>query len=98
MRCPCCGGEVETIPADSLTDLKLTPMRRKLVSALVKAFPRPVSTAYLKDYMWAEDPYGGPDSDSNTLDVQISMTNRELRQIGWRIKAMSTGLRGLERV
>ena len=83
-HCPFCGTKLQQPP--DLSQLAVLPnqrLKRRLLDALLAAYPRGLSTEQLMDKMFWDDPDGGPES--NTIAVRVSKLRPDLEPLGWTI-------------
>lgn len=85
--CPCCGRGLRapSLPLQGLLSVPLPKAGRRIVEALVKAFPRAVPMAVLLDAVYFDDPEGGPATADNVVRVAMIRVRRELEPLGWTI-------------
>lgn len=91
--CPCCGHALSdrAVPLSALPVASLTWQRRRIVDALISAYPRPLTIVSLIDAVYYSDPTGGPENAENTLRVQVSHLRKELERYGWTIPSVRPG-------
>lgn len=99
-RCPCCGGAITApMSVDGLLGLPHSPLERRILSAIVAAYPEHVEKPELINAMYWDDPNGGPDDAARTTDVHVYRINRRIAKHGWQIVAMfGNGTRALRRI
>ena len=86
ITCPCCGAPLQSPAAiDSLKHAKLPVNVLRAIEVLSRAYPGEVHKDALLNAVYADDPQGGPAS--NSLISQISVCQRKLAKHGWKIGA-----------
>lgn len=85
--CPTCG---QTVP-DELAPAKLTISQRRLVERVRRAGQHGIPSDKLFDYVYEDDPDGGPLSGMACLHVRIMYINRRLKNIGKRVLGTPSG-------
>ena len=83
--CPACG---QTLPLPlNISDLGLRGQQIKLFLRVHRAGQHGISAGDLVNYMYDDDPNGGPVDPKNVLSARISILNRRLKSIGKMIRA-----------
>lgn len=92
--CPTCGSPMNTgrSPTEIPAMINLTKLRSRLIDALLKKHPGYVNSGNLFDHMYGDDPNGGPDGGTSTMNAFIWRLNRQLRPCGWEVT--TNGARG----
>lgn len=92
--CPCCNRPMDAAyaPIESLSEGRLEPQMRAIVSALSKAYPRPVSHSALFDILYGDDPNGGPENPRNVVAVRIWKVRKQIEKYGWTIPHNNGGI------
>lgn len=81
-------------PADVVRFVRLTPLEREIVDALVDAYPGSLTRRKIAARAYALDPNGGPLSAENCVSVHLSRLRDRLRSVGWQtIGATQDGIR-----
>ena len=82
--CPCCGRpfDAEFTP-DMLLDLPVTGMQKRILDALVDAWPRGLGNHALIDAMYWDDPEGGPLEAERVLKVHLFRLREKIEPMGW---------------
>ncbi len=86
--CPCCGAPIaaDRLPARMLTDVRGLPLQeRRILEALVRAYPRAIDGAGLVDAVYFDRPDGGPLDAANFVQQLVSRLRRRLAPLGWTI-------------
>jgi hypothetical protein len=84
MICPCCHREIpgRELQVDAFTG---GPIMRRILQKL-QATRDPVPVRTLADFVYADDPNGGPEGAENSIRTTICRMNKRLRSDGWQIK------------
>jgi DNA-binding response OmpR family regulator len=92
--CPCCGGAINTgkAPLESLPEMNVAEQKRRIVAALVRAFPRAVDVKDLVEALYWDNPSCGPDGAERVLRVHVSGLRRDLKRYGWTIPNNTNGM------
>ena len=85
MKCPCCGSSVDALPIDGLAALPMSRHRRRIIQGLIRAYPTPILGPDLADYVYADDPDGGPVSGMQSITVTLGRIDKILVGTGWRL-------------
>lgn len=104
--CPCCGQELTTsVGIDALArSLRLTPFEREMFVFLARRVGRAVPTESLHDYLYSNNPNGGPDDAYSCSRAVASRLRRKLKPFGYTItrqhsgRAVGMGTTSLERL
>ena len=88
--CPCCG---QTLPDAFPDGVHLSPIKRRIVERVRRAGKNGILTDDLFDFVYADDPDGGPLSGKICLQAHVWQINRRLRVIGKVIRAPKGGNR-----
>ena len=100
MKCPCCGqpypleaGELTFIDqyrlvSDGVTEVILTPKQYKILTGIRQ---RTRTLDELVEWVYGDDPNGGPVSAKNVIAVQICRLNERLAPLGIRAGAQRKG-------
>ena len=83
-NCPCCG---HPLPYEPIKGMKMSRMEKRIFEIVQKRTPHGITSADLLDYVYAEDPNGGPEYPDISLKTTICRFNKKLGQFGYRIKA-----------
>lgn len=85
--CPTCGHSMNAgrAPIEALSGAPLGRLERLIVNVLVRAYPRAISRQIIVDYIYGDDPNGGPDNPDNIVSVLMVKLRRKLPQYGWTI-------------
>ena len=86
--CPCCG---QTLPDELPPDVKLSASQRRVVERVRRAGKYGILSTALFDFVYADDPDGGPLSGKVCLQVRIYQINKQLRKVGKVIRAPRGG-------
>lgn len=90
LNCPACGKPVDAVPAQALAlSTGLSAHERKVVEALVAAYPRYVTGEFLLESVYGDRWDGGPDS--NSLNVFMVHLRKKLPKYGWTIPSGKQG-------
>lgn len=91
--CPCCNRpmDVDHVPIEVLTEGRLEPQMRKIVTALAKAYPRSVSVPAIFDVLYGDDPNGGPDDPRSVVAVRICKLRTQIEKYGWTVPTNKGG-------
>lgn len=89
--CQCCG---QSLPRHLKLSVVLAPSQRRLVERVHKAGPNGILSTDLFDYLYSDDPDGGPLSGNKAIHVRICSTNKKLKLDGLRIRAPRGGVGG----
>lgn len=85
-RCPCCGGEMPAPPApELLLELKVSPLQRRILECVARAYPGHAKTLKVIDAMYWDDPNGGAVTARNAISVHSHRLNEKLAPFGWQI-------------
>ena len=87
-ECPCCG---QTLPPELPFGLKLAPQQQRLVERVRKAGRYGILSDVLFDFLYSDDPDGGPASGKVCLHTRIWQVNCKLREVGKVIRASRGG-------
>jgi hypothetical protein len=95
IHCPCCGHEIAAAraPIEALAAVPLSHIQRRIVDAMVKAYPGKIGVAKIVDAVYWDDPDGGPLEPERVLQQIIYRLRLSLTAYGWTIPA-SPGGRG----
>lgn len=97
--CPCCGAPMRPgVPVGSLVFADLRGRQRRVVEAMVDAYPRPLESNALAGMVWGDDPTGGPDDALRSMNVHIHRANKVIAAFGWRIVGRKGAGRRLEMI
>lgn len=96
--CPTCGNKVEEVPMKALLDSGLPPQIRRIVKAMVAAYPRPARNDELLAALYWDDPNGGPDGAERVLMTRICNARKILAPFGWTVSKQGTGSHGRYRL
>lgn len=81
--CLTCG---QTLPADSPAETILRGKRLELFRRIKRAGQHGISSPDLFDYLYSDDPEGGPNTGVKVITVHICHINKQIRQFGIAIK------------
>lgn len=99
VECPCCGSRVPALPIEGLASVPVTTQQRRILDAMVRAYPRIVGNEYLFDAVWGDRADGGPNGDlMNQIAVQMVKINRVIRPLGWQLSGAYNGRAGAKRL
>lgn len=85
--CPCCGRAVVNAPAslvDAVDALRLPRRQRRIVDALIAAFPRTISKDDLVPAVW-DHLDDEPEFPGDVLESHVSKLRQALRPHGWSV-------------
>ncbi|WP_164743056.1 winged helix-turn-helix domain-containing protein [Mesorhizobium sp. Z1-4] len=90
-RCPCCGQELPAgyvAPREELAGRLNTdsPVFHSIVRRLAWRPGLFVGTAELVDYVYRDDPDGGPLDANKCIQIAITRYRQQLEPLGWEIK------------
>jgi hypothetical protein len=87
MRCPCCGGPIEApLQLEGLEHIQLPRTPRRILEALIKAYPNGVTYSDLANHVYWDSPTGGPTNYNSSLAVTVSSSLRpRIEPLGWSI-------------
>lgn len=88
--CPTCG---QTLPFALKFSVSLSPMQRKLVERVHRAGREGICSTDLFDFMYGDDPNGGPEHGVKSLASFICQLNYKIRADGKRVRAPKGGMR-----
>ena len=88
--CSACG---QTLPPRIDLGIRLTSGQQRLVERVHRAGVEGILSTDLLDYMYGDDPNGGPETGKKALAVRICQLNKVLRKKGWCIRAPKGGMR-----
>jgi len=89
--CPTCGQEIiDPIEMEGLLD-RFSRNRRKIIRCLIRAYPRPVTIKALVEFVYGDDPNGGPDTPENVLQSTMTHMRPIMRDMGWEIPKATNG-------
>lgn len=60
-------------------------MERRIVEALVRAYPRRITNERLADILYGQEADGGPENPRATISVMMIRLRRKLPAFGWTI-------------
>jgi DNA-binding response OmpR family regulator len=83
--CPCCGRLLPGAYEVAADAAKLSSKQRALFDVLAKASGRVVRHDFIHEYLWGDDPNGGPENAKNVLAVMVSNSNVKLMAVDYRI-------------
>lgn len=85
--CPTCGSPLKSsaVPVEGLLTMKMGGTTRRMVEALVAAYPKSVPFNRLVDAMYGDDPAGGPENPRTDIAVLASKLRPRLQVFGWTI-------------
>jgi hypothetical protein len=84
MCCPLCGGPVKE---DNLVGLHLVGHQKKILELVTKAGSAGCATQRLADFLWADDPGGGPTDTGSVIKKSVHFLNQKLRPRGLQVRA-----------
>lgn len=90
--CPCCGRPMDALPPLEHLVLTMAPqghVSRRIIKALVDAYPRAICGPRLHDIIYADDPDGGPLC--NSVSVLMIRLRKKLRPYGWTVPHVKKG-------
>jgi hypothetical protein len=70
----------------TIDGVRFPPLQFKIITALLAAGPRGVSSYDLLDYLYGKDPNGGPDTGASCLNSHICYANKRLQRVRMQIK------------
>lgn len=85
--CPCCGSPVNVATLEDAAE-RFPGAMGEIIRCLSDG--RRKSIWVLADYVFEDDPNGGPRAPENNIKVTISRNRKKLRELGWEIE----GFRG----
>lgn len=93
VTCPCCGRPVDTgaLPVTALAEIPASRHERRILKALVSAYPRRVSGDFLVEALYCDDPNGGPLRAVDVVRVTVTRLRAKLARVGWTIPHGGTG-------
>lgn len=93
MICPCCKQPMAAQDRPDFLEYvdRLRPMDRKIVCALIAAYPVSISMPQLVDRVYADDIDGGPEWASSSVAARLVYVRREVIRHGWRIPSQLSG-------
>lgn len=95
--CPCCGGEIKSLPLEFVKELGFTRSQYVIVEMLQNAFPKVLPMQRFVDELYGLDPNGGADDPKGVVRVHICKVRKILKTAGWRISKVKYGYR-LEKI
>lgn len=92
--CPCCAQVVLAPTLEMVVDrCDLTPLEGKILSAIWKGRGMPVMTARVFDFMYADDPDGGPEENRAYLAFKVSLCHLRKKLAGSGVGVENVGYR-----
>ena len=89
--CPCCGAPVEgAVSVEALLAIQFGPVRSTLLRCMIEAYPRPRSARQIADYVYRDDPDGGPDGALDLVSINAHHIRKKIEPLGWTLR----GVRG----
>ena len=88
--CSCCG---QTLPEELPFGIKLSKLKMRIVERVRRAGPHGILTDDLFDFVYRDDPDGGPLTGKTCLHVHVNQINRELAKVRKVIRAPVGGTR-----
>ncbi|WP_295805918.1 helix-turn-helix domain-containing protein [uncultured Nitratireductor sp.] len=89
-RCPCCGGMMPpgAVPREEIVGRLETTSQvfRDAVRRLAWRPGHQLTSYELAEYIWKDDPNGGPDTADAVVRVTIRRERHHLEPLGWRIE------------
>jgi DNA-binding response OmpR family regulator len=85
--CPCCGQPIEATLENALE--AMPPMMRDIVAFLARRRGAVVPSEDIVDYVYRDDPDGGPLWATTTVKVIIHRYRPKLQAFGWTVKGQS---------
>lgn len=83
--CECCG-QVRMDQIDRrLLRLRLTPTEMSIANMLSRFAPQFVTEDELIEFLWANDPTGGPDWPENCVRVSLHRLDKKLSSVGLKL-------------
>lgn len=91
--CPTCHRPMNAgrAPIEGLASAPLGNLERRLVEAMVQAYPRSLTKNYLIEFLYSDDPDGGPESVGSILAVMMTRLRKKLPAYGWTIPLNTRG-------
>lgn len=87
-ECPCCG---QTLPLDLPAGLVLTRKQQQVYEVIRKAGRNGVYGDQIFDRVYADDPNGGPNTQTKIISVFVHGLNKKLPAFGQTIKSGEWG-------
>lgn len=89
-NCPTCGQPVagSRMPVEMLLEMRIGGKRRRLLTELVRAYPKPVTRDALIASLYGDDPNGGPLCAEEIINILVSHLRKQLGPLGWTIPRM----------
>src|SRR4051812_37079308 len=81
--CPCCGTAIPAPGLETLRFMHLPPHERKVLDALISAYPRVVSVPDLAQRVYGHDANGGPDTAEASVRIYMHRLRPKLAVFGW---------------
>jgi hypothetical protein len=91
--CPTCNRPMEATraPIEGLTSAVMGPIERRIVEALVRAYPRSITRDRMVDIVYADERDGGPDRAQVIMSILMGRLRPKLVQFGWTIPKARSG-------
>ena len=91
-QCPCCGAGVESVGLDQLPYIQtLTPKQSDIIDCIVSRHPRKVTGQDLFDWLYGDDPNGGPTGGIRTVQALVCQLRPKLEGCGWKLSKIEHG-------
>lgn len=84
-ECACCGQTLPPRVCDP--ELKLSPTQQRILDRVVRAGQFGIVSTDLLEYLYADDPNGGPETGLQCLSSHIVHLNKKLAKKGKRVRA-----------
>lgn len=91
IKCPCCGGNIDSLPVEAVKELGFTKSQLVIVELLQNAFPKGIPMQRFVDRLYSLDPNGGADDPKGVVRVHIYHIRKILKGVGWRISKIKYG-------
>ena len=102
IRCPTCGHPLKGGAAElaALSEIRCSNSQRKVLKALIKAYPKSVTTEQLVFALYSDDATGGPLGAEATVKQYVYYLRNLLPEYGWDIpkSTVGRGNRGIYRL
>ncbi len=94
ITCPCCQQAVAAPTLEIVIDrFGLTPLEGKILTAIWKGRGIPVMTSRVFDYMYADDPEGGPEDNRAYLAFKVALCHMRKKLAGSGVGIENVGYR-----
>lgn len=89
MNCPCCGQHIDELPMNALAELPLPIVPRTIANALLKVYPRTISSDKLLSEVYTI--HNEPEYARTALSVQLGKLRTHIEPYGWTVTNRKTG-------